>query len=205
MVGVDDGAPMAQGKPWRWGLYAISLAFAFSELITGLVAQPKDEWVLPWVLSYAIWSLVFVIFTWSCHRALPQRFLVSSFGYLVCTAATMALFRMLGATSEKTFYIWIPLATNGGIFVGLGAKDSLKCLGTIIHSLLLRLVAGFHAIIRGEDHHELPLHIYSTSPTDIPHRQSSLPNSNPPHHEIQHTNYRHGAFQRPGDVPQQLQ
>lgn len=98
MVGVDDGAPMARGKTWRWGLYAISLAFAFSELIAGLIAQQKDEWVLPWVLyvdipplpkkraslltlgsdhsSYALWTLIFVMFTWSCYRASPRRFVV---------------------------------------------------------------------------------------------------------------------------------
>lgn len=117
----------------------------------------------------------------------------------------MALFRMLGATSEETFYIWIPLATNGGIFVGLGAKDSLKCLWTSMHPLLVRLVAGFHAIIRGEDYHELPLHIYSS--TNILHRRSLFPNTNltPPPHELHHTNYRHGVLQRPGDVPQQSQ
>lgn len=98
MVGVDDGAPVVRGKAWRWGLYAISLAIAFSELITGLIAQQKDEWVLAWVLcveipafpkkraalltlesnhrSYALWTLVFVIFTWSCQRASPKRFVV---------------------------------------------------------------------------------------------------------------------------------
>lgn len=117
----------------------------------------------------------------------------------------MALFRMLGATSEENLYMWIPLATNGGIFVGLGAKDSLKCLWTSMHPLRMRLVAGLHAITIGdEDHHELPLHIYSTSPTTIPHHRSSFPNPNPPPHELHHTNYRHGAPQRPGDVPQQL-
>lgn len=54
MVGVDDGAPVARGKAWRWGLYAISLGLAFPELVTGLVAQKKDEWVLPWVLCVDI-------------------------------------------------------------------------------------------------------------------------------------------------------
>lgn len=54
MVGVDDGAPSVRGKAWRWGFYAVSLGFAFSELITGLVAQQRDEWILPWVLCVEI-------------------------------------------------------------------------------------------------------------------------------------------------------
>lgn len=49
MVSVDDDAPVALERDWRRGLYAMSLVLALAELITGLIAQQKDEWVLPWV------------------------------------------------------------------------------------------------------------------------------------------------------------
>lgn len=49
MVSVNDGAPMVLERDWRRGLYAISLVLALLELITGVIAQQKDEWVLPWV------------------------------------------------------------------------------------------------------------------------------------------------------------
>lgn len=49
MGSMNDGATMVLERDWRRGLYVISLVLALSELITGLIAQQKDEWVLPWV------------------------------------------------------------------------------------------------------------------------------------------------------------
>lgn len=48
---------------------------------------------------------------------------------------------------------------NGGIFVGLGAKDTFEWLRVSVCDLLLRLVAGLYYAIRGEDPPELPFHI----------------------------------------------
>lgn len=123
----------------------------------------------------------------------------------MCTAATLALLRMLGATSETNLYIWIPLATNCGIFVGLGVKDSLKCFLTNIQPLYLRLVAGFHAIIRDEPHDELPFHIYSiSSSTTMPHRRPSFPSSiSPLTREFSYANRRYADPQPPGSAARQ--
>lgn len=74
----------------------------------------------------------------------------SSFAYLVCTTATIALFNVLGVTSEENLYVWIPVATNCGVFVGLGTKDFLKWMWICVRNLLLRLVAGFSVVIRDE-------------------------------------------------------
>lgn len=49
MMSVNDGAPMVLERDWSWGLYAISLILALSELITGVIAQQKDVWLLPWL------------------------------------------------------------------------------------------------------------------------------------------------------------
>lgn len=50
MIGMEDGVFLVPGGAWSRGLYAILLALALSELITGLIAQQKDEWLLPWVV-----------------------------------------------------------------------------------------------------------------------------------------------------------
>lgn len=73
----------------------------------------------------------------------------------------MSFFNMLEANSDN-LYILIPLSTNSGIFVGLGAKATFKWLWMSLCTLLLKLVAGLHYIIRGEDPPELPFHISST-------------------------------------------
>lgn len=83
----------------------------------------------------------------------------SSFAYMVCTTATIALFNMLRVTSEDNLYVWIPVSTNCGVFVGRGTKDSLKWMWICVRNLLLRLVAGFNVVIRDEGPPELPFHI----------------------------------------------
>lgn len=50
MVGMKDGMFMVSGSAWRKGLYAMSLTLALLEMVTGLIAQRRDEWVLPWVV-----------------------------------------------------------------------------------------------------------------------------------------------------------
>lgn len=54
MVSVDGGTPMVLGRICRRSLFAISLVLAFAELITGLIAQQRDEWILPWVVCVDI-------------------------------------------------------------------------------------------------------------------------------------------------------
>ncbi|KAI0159221.1 hypothetical protein BJ166DRAFT_529656 [Pestalotiopsis sp. NC0098] len=148
-------------------LYVLATIPALGIVVTGTLAKQNDQMMVG--IATVLWIVLFSLFVWLSFLAVAKdsRFIITCFYYLVCVGATMSFFVTLRAGDRDTLFLWIPIGTQMGIFLGSGIYECIRLISWRgIRDLMLSFLDGLR-LLMGAEEVRLPTHepyAYNSSP-----------------------------------------
>jgi len=97
-------------------------------MLTGMTSLRLSEWKRIFVVLYSTWVLATSVLV-LLNIKYTGRFVLHCFQYILCVSITLWFWSSVLRIDPNVLYIYFPICTNIGLFLGLGVDHMFLALG----------------------------------------------------------------------------
>jgi len=112
----------------RWCTFGLMFLAGLAVMLSGMISLRISEWKQMFVVFYSTWVLATFVLV-LLNMEYTGRFVLHCFQYMLCISVSLWFSSSVLRIDSNVLYIYFPICTDIGVFLGLGVDHMFLALG----------------------------------------------------------------------------